>query len=74
LLVFFAAMFVVVDGLSDTGLPDAIYWHLRPVFGSTVTTQTWNLAWFSVAVRIFSQMSRLFWLRGSGSRALPTPS
>ncbi len=49
LLVFFAALFVVVDGLSDTGLPDAIYWHLRPVFGSHVTTQSWNLAWFSVA-------------------------
>ena len=49
LLVFFAALFVVVEGLSDTGLPDAIYRHLRPVFGSSVTTQTWNLAWFSVA-------------------------
>ncbi len=49
LLVFFAALFVVVDGLSDTGLPDAIYSHLRPVFGSHVTTQSWNLAWFSVA-------------------------
>jgi Na+/H+ antiporter NhaD/arsenite permease-like protein len=34
LLVFFAALFVVVDGLSDTGLPDAIYRHLQPVFGS----------------------------------------
>ena len=49
LLVFFAALFVVVEGLSDTGLPDAVYRHLRPVFGSSVTTQTWNLAWFSVA-------------------------
>jgi len=34
-LVFFEALFVVVDGLSDTGLPDVIYQHLRPVFGST---------------------------------------
>src|SRR5438132_3272867 len=33
LLVFFAALFVVVDGLSDTGLPDAIYSRLQPVFG-----------------------------------------
>src|SRR5213082_3939868 len=49
LLVFFAALFVVVDGLSDTGLPDAIYWHLQPVFGLSVTAQAWNLAWFSVA-------------------------
>jgi Na+/H+ antiporter NhaD/arsenite permease-like protein len=35
LLLFFAALFVVVDGLSDTGLPDAIYRRLQPVFGST---------------------------------------
>ena len=49
LLVFFAALFVVVDGLSDTGLPDAIYRHLQPVFGSHVTAPTWNLTWFSVA-------------------------
>src|SRR5438445_4448289 len=57
LLVFFAALFVVVDGLSDTGLPDAIYRHLQPVFGSSVTAQTWNLTWFSVAgSNIFSNV------------------
>jgi Na+/H+ antiporter NhaD/arsenite permease-like protein len=39
LLVFFAALFIVVDGLSDTGLPDAIYWRLQPIFGSRVPTQ-----------------------------------
>jgi Na+/H+ antiporter NhaD/arsenite permease-like protein len=57
LLVFFAALFVVVDGLSDTGLPDAIYSRLQPVFGSSVPTQAWNLAWFSVAgSNIFSNV------------------
>ncbi|PYJ69863.1 MAG: anion transporter [Verrucomicrobia bacterium] len=57
LLVFFAALFVVVDGLIDTGLPDAIYRHLQPVFGSHVTAQTWNLTWFSVAgSNIFSNV------------------
>jgi Na+/H+ antiporter NhaD/arsenite permease-like protein len=57
LLVFFAALFVVVDGLSDTGLPDAIYRHLQPVFGSNVTAQCWNLTWFSVAgSNIFSNV------------------
>ena len=57
LLVFFAALFVVVDGLSDTGLPDAIYRHLQPVFGSSVTAQTWNLTWFSAAgSNIFSNV------------------
>jgi Na+/H+ antiporter NhaD/arsenite permease-like protein len=49
LLIFFAALFVVVDGLTDTGLPDAIYSRLQPIFGSHVPTQAWNLAWFSVA-------------------------
>ena len=49
LLVFFAALLIVVDGLSDTGLPDAIYGHLQPIFGSTAPAQAWNLAWFSVA-------------------------
>jgi Na+/H+ antiporter NhaD/arsenite permease-like protein len=57
LLLFFAALFVVVDGLSDTGLLDAIYRRLQPVFGSTVPTQSWNLAWFSAAgSNIFSNV------------------
>jgi len=57
LLVFFAALFVVVDGLSDTGLPDAIYSRLQPVFGSRVPTQAWNLAWFSaIGSNIFSNV------------------
>ena len=48
LLLFFAALFVVVDGLSDTGLPDAIYSRLQPIFGLSPPAQAWNLAWFSV--------------------------
>lgn len=57
LLVFFAALFVVVDGLSDTGLPDAIYLRLQPVFGSHTSTQAWNLAWFSaIGSNIFSNV------------------
>jgi Na+/H+ antiporter NhaD/arsenite permease-like protein len=48
LLVFFAALFVVVDGLTDTGLPDAIYRRLQPLFGSTAGVQSCNLAWFSI--------------------------
>ena len=57
LLVFFAALFVVVEGLSDTGLPDAIYRHLQPTFGAHATAQAWNLTWFSVAgSNIFSNV------------------
>ena len=48
LLLFFAALFIVVDGLSDTGLPDAIYSRLQPIFGSRTPAQAWNLTWFSV--------------------------
>ena len=57
LLVFFAALFVVVEGLSDTGFPDAIYRHLQPMFGAHATAQAWNLTWFSVAgSNIFSNV------------------
>ena len=48
LLVFFAALFVVVEGLDRTGLPDQVYGKLRGVFGVGSTTQAWNLTWFSV--------------------------
>lgn len=47
LLVFFAALFVVVEGLNQTGLPDQTYEQVRGVFGTTETSQGWNLAWFS---------------------------
>ena len=72
LLVFFAALFVVVDGLSDTGLPDAVYRHVQPIFGAHVTAQTWNLTWFSVGARTFSRTFHLFLWRGNGSRTLPS--
>jgi Na+/H+ antiporter NhaD/arsenite permease-like protein len=57
LLVFFAALFVVVEGLNTTGLPDQAYSRLRGMFGATETSQAWNLAWFSVAgSNIFSNV------------------
>lgn len=49
LLVFFAALFVVVESLNRTGLPDQIYSHLRGLFGTSEVSQAWNLAWFSAA-------------------------
>jgi Na+/H+ antiporter NhaD/arsenite permease-like protein len=48
LLVFFAALFVVVEGLNGTGLPDQSYARVRGLFGNGVVLQAWNLAWFSV--------------------------
>ncbi|MHC1768126.1 MAG: SLC13 family permease [Verrucomicrobiia bacterium] len=48
LLVFFAALFAVVDGMNATGLPTQAYDHLRGLFGTTAASQAWNLAWFSV--------------------------
>ncbi len=57
LLVFFAALFVVVEGLNVTGLPDQAYTSLQGLFGSTVTRQAWNLAWFSaLGSNIFSNV------------------
>jgi Na+/H+ antiporter NhaD/arsenite permease-like protein len=57
LLVFFAALFVVVEGLNGTGLPDQIYQAVQNVFGASVVRQAWNLAWFSViGSNIFSNV------------------
>ncbi len=48
LLLFFAALFVVVEGLNGTGLTDSVYQSMHGVFGSSTNGQAWNLAWFSV--------------------------
>lgn len=57
LLVFFAALFAVVEGLNQTGLPDQVYAAVRPIFGNRATPQAWNLAWFSVVgSNIFSNV------------------
>jgi Na+/H+ antiporter NhaD/arsenite permease-like protein len=57
LLVFFAALFIVVEGFGGTGLPDQIYHQVRGVFGASATTQAWNLAWFSeVGSNVFSNV------------------
>ena len=57
LLVFFAALFVVVEGINDTGLPDQIYARLRGLFGGSATSQAWNLAWFSaLGSNVFSNV------------------
>ena len=57
LLVFFAALFVVVEGLNATGLPTQTYEALRGLFGVSPSTQAWNLAWFSVVgSNIFSNV------------------
>ncbi len=57
LLVFFAALFIVVEGLNGTGLPDQVYDRMRGLFGATAGIQAWNLAWFSViGSNIFSNV------------------
>ncbi len=57
LLVFFAALFVVVEGLNGTGLPDQVYGRVRGVFGATAASQAWNFAWFSaLGSNIFSNV------------------
>ncbi|MDB6109019.1 MAG: Inner rane protein YbiR [Pedosphaera sp.] len=57
LLVFFAALFIVVEGVGRTGLPDQIYHKLHGVFGSSVGSQAWNFAWFSeLGSNVFSNV------------------
>jgi Na+/H+ antiporter NhaD/arsenite permease-like protein len=57
LLVFFAALFIVVEGLGGTGLPDQIYHRVQAVFGTSARSQACNLAWFSeVGSNIFSNV------------------
>jgi Na+/H+ antiporter NhaD/arsenite permease-like protein len=57
LLLFFAGLFVVVEGLNSTGLPDQIYAGLRGMFGTSSTAQGWNLAWFSaLGSNVFSNV------------------
>lgn len=57
LLVLFAALFVVVEGLNLSGLPGQLYERLRGLFGETATAQAWNLAWFATAgSNIFSNV------------------
>jgi Na+/H+ antiporter NhaD/arsenite permease-like protein len=57
LLVFFAALFVVVEGLNGMGLPDQIYGKMHNVFGTTAGSQAWNLAWFSaLGSNVFSNV------------------
>jgi Na+/H+ antiporter NhaD/arsenite permease-like protein len=57
LLLFFAALFVVVEGLNGTGWPDTIYAGVRGAFGETPTSQAWNLAWFSaIGSNVFSNV------------------
>ena len=54
---FFAALFIVVEGLNETKLPDHIHNSVRVVFGQSATAQAWNLTWFSVAgSNIFSNV------------------
>jgi Na+/H+ antiporter NhaD/arsenite permease-like protein len=57
LLVFFAALFIVVEGLSKTGLPDQAYSHVQPLFGASTASQAWNFAWFAeVGSNVFSNV------------------
>jgi len=57
LLVFFAALFIVVEGLSKTGLPDQTYRHVQPLLGSSTASQAWNFAWFAeLGSNVFSNV------------------
>ena len=48
LLVFFAALFIVVEGLNRTGLPDQIYERMHGFFGNSIPRQATTFAALSV--------------------------
>lgn len=48
LLVFFAALFAVVEGFNRTGLPDRTFHAIQGVWGASALSQACNFAWFSV--------------------------
>ena len=57
LLLFFAALFIVVEGLSGTGLPDQAYRQVHGLFGASAASQSWNFAWFSaLGSNVFSNV------------------
>jgi Na+/H+ antiporter NhaD/arsenite permease-like protein len=57
LLVFFAGLFVVVEGLGKTGLPDQMYRQMGGLFGTSAPSQAWNFAWFSaLGSNVFSNV------------------
>ncbi|MGA2867097.1 MAG: anion transporter [Verrucomicrobiota bacterium] len=57
LLLFFAALFIVVEGLSGTGLPDQAYHQVHGLFGASAASQSWNFAWFSaLGSNVFSNV------------------
>lgn len=57
LLVFFAALFIVVEALNRSGLPDQTFGKLSGVFGGSAASQAWNFTWFATAgSNIFSNV------------------
>lgn len=57
LLVFFAALFIVVEALNSTGLPDQTFGKVSGVFGDSAANQAWNFTWFATAgSNIFSNV------------------
>ena len=57
LLVFFASLFIIVEALGRTGMPDQIFRQVSALFGSSRTSQAWNFAWFSaLGSNVFSNV------------------
>jgi Na+/H+ antiporter NhaD/arsenite permease-like protein len=75
LLLFFAALFVVVEGLNSTGLPDQVFARLRGMFGAGTGAQAFNFTWFSaLGSNVFSNVPFVLvagkWISGFAQPAL----
>lgn len=73
LLGFFAALFVVVEGLNKTGLPDPAYAHLKLMFVTSEGGRPGICPGFQPRARTFSPTFRFARCRESGSQTPPIP-
>ena len=75
LLVFFAALFIVVEGLSRTGLPDQAYRHVQALFGASSGEPGLELRLvLRGGVQCVLQRAVRAGGRASGSTTSPSPS
>ena len=75
LLLFFSALFVVVAGLNQTGLPDHVHEALAPLFTGSAATAAFHFTWFSIlGSNLFSNVPYVLvaghWLAGLSNAPL----
>jgi Na+/H+ antiporter NhaD/arsenite permease-like protein len=74
LLLFFAALFVVVQGLALTGLPERAHDALRGLWTGAAAYRAFNFTWFSIlGSNLFSNVPYVL-VAGHWARGFPNPA